>query len=141
MKPVDQTSLHDKETDTGGDCWRACLASILEVPITDVPDFVNEHGGRYVTETRNWLEAFGLWLVEVRYHGNFPGYMIASGPSPRHRDVHHAVVWKGRTMAHDPHPSRDGIWGDPQEYSMIVPLNAAAVLRSRPSPNCETGEG
>jgi hypothetical protein len=34
MKPVAQTRPHPN-----GDCLRACLATLLELPITDVPDF------------------------------------------------------------------------------------------------------
>ena len=128
MIPVHQQSLYDPESDTGGDCWRCCIASILELPADDVPDFVNEHGNRYVAATREWLKERGLWFIETRYHGNFPGYMIASGPSPRDKSVFHSVVWKGADMAHDPHPSGEGIYGPVYEWTLLVPINPAAML-------------
>lgn len=38
-----------------GDCFRACIASILDLEIDDVPNF-NEHGD-------DWWCAFGKWLA------------------------------------------------------------------------------
>lgn len=37
MKPVRQLYRHDPANGVYGDCWRACIASVLELPIEDVP--------------------------------------------------------------------------------------------------------
>ena len=60
MIKVDQT-LHD-------DCFRACLASLLELPIDEVPHFVRKYGNRkvgWVTYLRNWLAKRGLTVIII----------------------------------------------------------------------------
>lgn len=52
MKPVMQTNTNVP----GGDCFRACVASILEIPLLDVPHY-HETG----TDER-WWEKFQAWL-------------------------------------------------------------------------------
>jgi len=47
-----------------GDCFRACLASILELKIEDVPEFKEGHGVWY-QKYRKWLQQFGLDLLAV----------------------------------------------------------------------------
>lgn len=48
-----------------------------------------------------------------------PGHDIyhwISGPSPRGNGLHHAVVGLNCEIAHDPHPSRAGLAGDPKGW-------------------------
>lgn len=44
MTPVDQTILHDPDAGLYGDCQRAVIASLLDLPIDSVPNF--SAGGR-----------------------------------------------------------------------------------------------
>ena len=37
MKPIDQTRLHDLENGQAGNCMTAFIASVLEMPIEQVP--------------------------------------------------------------------------------------------------------
>lgn len=112
--PVDQLKLHDENT--VGDCFRACLASILEMDPSDVPHFVELGGDKWWILATEWCEENGLSLTYsfkangIREH--LPLYWIASGKSPR-GDFNHSVVFFGDEMVHDPHPSRDGIEGLP----------------------------
>jgi hypothetical protein len=129
MIPIDMTQLHDEEKGIMGDCWRCCIASILELPAGEVPHFVELYGNRYLTKTRKWLEERGFWLVDTAYHCDYPGYLMGSGPSPRDRDLFHVVVWRLSGMVHDPHPSRDGIWGPPQVWSIILPIDVSVQSR------------
>lgn len=50
----------DEQTDEGGDCFAACLASILELPIDGFPNFLDSrpygNGG--------WFHRWQLWLYE-----------------------------------------------------------------------------
>ena len=39
MKPVDQDSFSDESKGTHGNCYAACIASILEVPLADLAEF------------------------------------------------------------------------------------------------------
>jgi hypothetical protein len=107
--PVDQTLFGVP----GGNCFAACVASILELDIRDVP---------YFMEDDFWKPRFDAWLkpqgLSARYYafGDRPlrmemdvpirGFYILHGTSPR---GNHAVVANGRRIVHDPHPSRQGL--------------------------------
>jgi hypothetical protein len=85
-----------------GNCWRAAIASILEIGIDSMPPF-EDTGHRCLEETRIWLNANGYSLF--RYDANNPpaSYAIAVGKSPRHEDVNHAIVVKDGVFQHDPY--------------------------------------
>lgn len=53
MKKVSQTIVN-KYT---GDCTRACLASLLEVPNDELPNFIELGGG--------WFKVFGMLLKNM----------------------------------------------------------------------------
>lgn len=128
MKIVDQRSI-DPDT---GDCFRACLASLLEIPYEEAFDIIAARDGNF-----GWGTPFGAWLKSkgFSWEGNYsnegkpldpwelikisPGLnrlYIGWGYSPRFENVTHAVIVDGDIkIVHDPHPSRlgvkDGIWG------------------------------
>lgn len=84
-----------------GDCFRACVASILELDAEALP---NPHDQQHWGEAWNReLAKIGirpLWLEE--WQGNwFPGYWIACIPS-RNIEGNHCVVMRGREFVHDP---------------------------------------
>ena len=54
---ADQEYLNDPSTGTVGDCWRACIASVIGCPIAEVPHFVRDHGDD------GWFEATNAWLA------------------------------------------------------------------------------
>ena len=117
MKPVDQTLLASRGEP--GDCWRACIASILELPIEDVPHFTLE-AARAVADVSyppfnyDGLHQFSKEIIALELPlvnafllplgkrmrplthidelEGLSGYAIGSGPSTRIPDVHHAVV-------------------------------------------------
>ena len=45
MKPVDQEFVHRPDIGQHGDCQRAVIASLLELPITEVPHFLQDAQG------------------------------------------------------------------------------------------------
>lgn len=65
---------------------------------------------------------FGVALLPVPaavelYH---PGvHYIASGKSPRGDFLHSTVHLDGK-LVHDPHPSRDGLDGEPTDFEFVV---------------------
>jgi hypothetical protein len=117
MIPVQQTRFKD-----GGNCFSACLASILELAIGVVPNFA-EKGERWFDLAQAWLAKRGLRLVAVPAHelaafdvedwaetvaGEAAvAWWIAAGPGPRGRK--HAVVMRGSDVVHDPHPDGGGL--------------------------------
>lgn len=119
MKAVDQKYLHIPGKQNG-DCWRACLASILECEIDDFP-YESGLDTNYawsiyhnlvcrVLEQKGWhwmgyeIHNIDLGLLDSK---DTDGHIIAVGKSPR-GEFSHAIVWKNG-IAHDPHPDKTGI--------------------------------
>lgn len=145
MKPVFQENI-----DAGtGDCFSACLASILELPLDAVPKFRRDNPvpNDMMADARRWLaENFGLSIVtiqmekelrtgeDIRLIGAHPGTpCIAGGVSPNVEGVCHAVVGEidehgmNFRLTHDPNPSGKGIVGRPLHLYFLVSLNPAKV--------------
>lgn len=130
MIPVDQEYLHDPANGVEGDCFRAVLASILELPITEVPHFAAAtklaSDFFFWEHVYNWLEAQGYQYWPGR---NPPvgalEYHALSGPSPRTKGGFHATVGLAGKVVHDPHPSRDGIAGDEAKwyFGYLIPMS------------------
>ena len=124
MIPVDQEFLHLAVPGQQGDCFRACVASILELPISDVPHFAQLTEGSssaaFWNMAYDWLESRGYEYVYRTRAGrdslDKTDYQIMTGPSPRGNGTYHAVIGKGGIIVHDPHPSRAGLAGDPKEW-------------------------
>lgn len=119
MKPVDQTVFGDPT----GNCFSACVASLLGLSIEDVPWF-NGHADWYAA-FRAWLRPRGYYPVTFRLDSAWrpDGYAITGGRSPR--ATSHAVVTLGLDVVHDPHPSREGLVRH-EDVTVLVPFDAAA---------------
>jgi hypothetical protein len=111
---------------TPGDCLRACVASLLGLPLADVPHFA-QHGHGWWDAWRRWMRhRFTLdvgCLAPDTVRG--AGLVLARGPSPRGPFGHVVVaeILDGgpalRTV-HDPHPSRAGLAGLADEVYAVV---------------------
>jgi hypothetical protein len=90
-----------------GNCFPACIASILECDIDEVPNFCSESepdkGSTWLEKTAAWLKTKGKSLIYFKFDEGrsvpliFPGvYVIISGRSPRAMegddDFMHAVI-------------------------------------------------
>ena len=131
MIPLDQTIFADPARGDGhdangvpGNCFQACVASILELPLEEVPHFATFDD--WLGETRRFVsEHSGGDLVVRVYAPEFPmfttpgHFVIGAGPSPR-GNFWHGVVLNADTgeMAHDPHPSRAGLVETKQVYAI-----------------------
>jgi hypothetical protein len=117
MIPVFQTMT--VANDGKGNCFNACVASILELPLRDVAQVFPDFQGDYWAEWNRWGEARG---VEINYRpcGDAPpkGFAIATGMGGRFypeghpkagREIMHAVVVFNGDLAHDPFPGGKGI--------------------------------
>ncbi len=125
MKPVDQTRFgFDYTRDDCGDCFSACVASLLELPLGAVPIFMEKPN--WLLALNTWLKQRGFWAVtfELTEGGWSPeGYCILGGKSPRATgDEMHAVVGFGRKVVHDPHPSRAGLV-DLRDVTLLIPFD------------------
>lgn len=129
--------MHRVDLEEGRDCWAACIASILERPLSDLAEF-----HRLYLQYREACDAPGTvsFSVAMAHHhelvratgraivqfpanleGVFPvGYSIAVGPSPRSSLIDHAVVAFDGVVMHDPHKSRAGI-EQIAGYDLLIP--------------------
>jgi hypothetical protein len=101
-----------------GNCFQACMASLLELPLEEVPDFMAADPWWPAMEA--WLAPRGLYPVGLLCEGQDSrdgwvprGLHILGGRSPR-GDFDHVVIAHGREIVWDPHPSRAGLvsWKD-----------------------------
>lgn len=117
MKPVMQT-----ETTPGkGNCLAACFASILEVPIEEIPDLDCGNNRRGLADYLAGKGMTPIWLrvaaspPGVTWAGHSPPLCVLIGPSPRLPGRNHAVVGRpdgwGYEIVHDPHPEGGGLSG------------------------------
>ncbi len=112
MKPVKQVCLYSDEGIGNGDCFAACLASLLEIPLWMVPPFHQMFGRRdWHSRINEWLDKFFNMTIESEYKdidvSKLPEFYIACGASSR--GVKHAVIYSKGKLVHDPHPSNEGI--------------------------------
>jgi len=129
MKPVDQTKLHDPENGILGNCLAASLASLLELPLSEVPEFEDMMGkSDWFQALTDWLKELGFTLLEWREEAWtwLPGYYLANGISER--GLSHTVVYKGDALAHDPHPSRSGIKKVNAAWALL-PIDPAMMIK------------
>lgn len=131
MKPVDQILFC--ENGDRGDCQRACIASLLELDIADVPHFNEEDDAVLFHKSLNrFLRNYGLIHIEtspvnfsqVALKEHAPCYHMIYGESPRGN--YHAVVALDGVIVHDPHPSRLGLVEDKKDdwtFAWLVRCN------------------
>ena len=128
MDPVTQSKTGKKN----GNCLSACFASLLELPLSSVPDF---GGVNWLAEVARFLEPFGLAYIQVP--ADTPAlkaifdagemYCTIEGISPRGGP--HACVAKCGKLVWDPHP-QDGTGrglARVKSYGLLVSrMNAAS---------------
>lgn len=142
MTRVMQTTFgggDDEDLANRGDCFPACLASLLGLASADgIPrwygvDSVGDQEANWWAIVR-WLRDRGATIIawEWPIHDHMVktlagAVVIVSGVSPRFRDGLHAVLGQIRPdgtlrMIHDPHPSGDFIVGEPSMIELVAPL-------------------
>jgi len=118
MRPIDQTTFSsDWQADDCGNCLQACLASIFDFELSDVPHFVHLYDD-WFHPLQDWLAGYGLYAMKVvNPHPEKDGYerllgvkgcALMFGKSPRGA-FDHIVVSDGGKLAHDPHPTHAGL--------------------------------
>lgn len=123
VKPVEQTVLGWPN----GNCFSACVASILEIPLDTVPAYqcdLADDGwwARWVA----WFEEHGyraVWRLHTKEEPAPRGYAILGAKSPRGQFTH-AVVCLDGEIVWDPHPDRHmgvGKWVDWIQLEPLTP--------------------
>jgi hypothetical protein len=130
VTPVKQLYRHDPDNGVFGDCFRAAIASVLDLRCEDVPHFMDkkpnrgESAGDAHLLCETWLRQRGLTQINIVYPGaadlgdlltsikntNYPGlYFLLAGRS--RNDVNHNVVCVNGEIAWDPSIDNSGIVG------------------------------
>ncbi len=126
MKPIFQTDT----SPTTGNCFSACLASVLELDMDAVPNFftiAGEDPDQWWDAVRDWLRPHGLGVISVAIDGHgllasFGGWLIVGGKTAR--GTNHATVWRDGKMVHDPYPGGTGLV-HVDSVDLLYPLNPA----------------
>jgi len=122
MKPIFQTIINNKT----GNCQAACIASILEVPLEEVPNFNEPDSTHYNENMVKFFETTGYRFLslyvgkdETSFDAIYFPYLVGchcvvSVLSQSLKNCSHAVVGKFEeksngeielVIAHDPNPS------------------------------------
>jgi len=131
MIPVDQTICNFKN----GDCFSACVASILELPIIEIPNFMQDGENKFDYHVEQFEKDFGIASVDFDYTNHKEAlqdfvllmknrHLVATGPSPRNKKKNHAVLWYNDKMAHDPHPDKTGLLEYPELFTIMMVVDA-----------------
>jgi hypothetical protein len=146
VKPVTQTRTGN-DPNAPGNCFSACVASILECALADLPDearivteLKKEFGAKWDgwpdrfkwgkswerlwTETQKACLTRGLFMLEISgpFACELPGaWCIISAQSPR--GLPHAVVGRGLEVVHDPHPEGGGVAERDRTYIFFVAVD------------------
>jgi sRNA-binding carbon storage regulator CsrA len=144
MRPVFQS-----RPGPDGDCYAACVASILEIEPADVPDLI---GDRWASVLRDWLDGRRL-RVDFRPGDGRP-LGDQSDPPRGHAIVGqrvldgsvHAVVCRDGLIVHDPSPRPFGhlrwpvvLWTLISERKTMIPEGELVARAAAPSQAREGG--
>jgi hypothetical protein len=136
MIPVTQTICNT----SNGNCFAACIASILEIPLEEMPNY---HSSDWADLWRKWLRERGLSLMTFDLPNNIealdqrermllmPGYCILAANTSRHDQLHAVVVLDGE-IVHDPNPNSPGTLTQWVQVDILVVLNPRKALFKTP---------
>lgn len=141
MSRVTQTILHDPGSPIPGNCYQAAVASVLDLPLAQVPHlmlFTWWHGA-----AEFWARGIGKTIHTGKTVDEIPPGVdaVVSGPSPR--GVSHAIVRWADGTEWDPHPSRAGLlevrdvqWFEPWAGVVGCPVCGAQDWKPRLGHDC-----
>jgi len=117
MIKINDSIKHDPDNGTYGNCHQACLASLLELPLEEVPHFFDKG---VFEDTEDGLKAQDIWLAAQGYgwvelpctgdslkdalnfaakYGSKGHYILVAESK---KGCGHSVVCKGNKIVHDP---------------------------------------
>lgn len=96
--------FYQSESYPYGDCFRTCIASILEVDkLEDVPNFMRDGEELFEEHLKKWLNDNDYMIIEYKIHGasvldrvNFDGALCILGCSHKDSGIGHSCVGRIR---------------------------------------------
>lgn len=122
MKKVFQTVVGDGNNGVRGNCMQAAIASLLELELSEVPNFISFDTGNGESNTKMWEflmnrgyspSAFGTYDMPIdryrdvcRMDDGVNGFFYASVKSMTFKESSHAVIIDSNlSIVHDPNPN------------------------------------
>jgi hypothetical protein len=136
MIPVTQDKFGER-----GNCLASCIASILELNLSDIPNFMDCNFNEDGTQNGNWWrelwkfctsKGYEIWF---RYGDSSKGQLpeMMEGALPYHlicglgpRGYQHATVGLDGKIVHDPHPDRTGLVNI-TDFGFLLPIKEQHV--------------
>lgn len=118
-------------------CLQAAVASLLERPLDEVPDFAEIDDEEWHDEYTDFLRDLDLYPICIRLEDlreiegelwHPEGYHLIIGESPRAPGKSHATVGYNGKIVHDPFENGEHI--EPREYEIWVALLEHPALLS-----------
>lgn len=119
-----------------GNCFTACISTILEIPIESIPHFCKGGNDNWYADFLWWLETVGYSNIELlaeHYEHWSPSEGLQcylSGKSPR-GNFDHVVVGRYENgeykIIFDPHPDNTGLDGPLKNVGFFVPLDPCNI--------------
>lgn len=131
MKPIFQ-----RDQTIEGDCLAACIASLMEVELDEIPDFT-KYEDDWFNGMQLWFEKRGLCVLNIALPATQPWYAMPGNPwaifvGLSEAGVPHSVVGRCEgdrfAIVHDPHPNQRGV-DKVDSVIFIVPLDPAILKR------------
>lgn len=128
MTPVTQTVFFDPDLpfeQQRGNCVSAVVASLLDVPIEAVPNFVQIEvagGPHWWWLLHRYLQLMGQQLVPISLRNPPAGFYAVGGLSARATEthpIHHLCVYRDGHLAHDPHPDGRGLLTEDNGWHLV----------------------
>jgi len=130
MKKVFQTIIDSDH----GNCMQAVIASLLDLNLDQVPNFIeedgcislyefmNNHGYHVCTIMREKRKDSTNFLSQIaKFDGGIKGYLYASIPSQTFENTTHAVVVDlDLNIVHDPNPNQRALALTPDDIESIL---------------------
>ena len=138
-----QLFRHNPGEGVFGDCWRTCIACLLNLQPEAVPHFMPEHWEDSGTATRKmqeFLRSMGYVLIDYAIDGKLEDVLISTGAinpgvyymlgGTSRNDVGHSVICCDDGIEWDPSLDDSGIVGPMSDgYYWVSFLVSAIMLR------------
>jgi hypothetical protein len=139
VKPLKQRNRHNPERGVYGDCHRACVASILELSLDEVPHFCDGDPGpeAWTAAERSWLREKGLAPVSVAFAATLaevfaymlrvnPGVFYILGGTSKNGTGHSVIALEDR-IVHDPSLDDSSIVGPMEDGYVWVTVYSVGL--------------
>lgn len=124
MTPIFQNRFPDRNG-RGSDAFRACLASVLDLGMRDVPALDEKTQGDAVSLLNDFLMAQGLVLEDCGMSAP-KQWSIVTGSAPGFGHPHACVAFDG-VIVHDPHPRGRRQLSQIHNYWTLLHLDGIAM--------------